>query len=120
VTPARCPAGTVLDRDQRVDPPEEHGIHMHEVHSQNSLGLGGEELSPGRSRSARGRIDTGIMQNLPHGGGGDAMAKSYQFALHPPVSPAGILDCHANHDFFDGHSGRGTSGLAACRVVPLV
>ena len=34
-----CPAGTVLDRDQRVDPPEEHGVHVHEIHGQDSLGL---------------------------------------------------------------------------------
>jgi hypothetical protein len=36
-----CPARTVFDRDQRVEPPEEHDIYMHEVHSQNSVGLGG-------------------------------------------------------------------------------
>jgi hypothetical protein len=28
-----CPAGTVLDRDQRVDPPEEHGVHVHVMRS---------------------------------------------------------------------------------------
>ena len=27
------------------------------------------------------------------------MAEPDQFALHPPVSPGGILNCHANHDF---------------------
>ena len=93
--------------------------HGHEVHGQDGLGLAGEELAPGRTRPARCGIDADVMQDLPHGRGGDAMAEPDQFALHPPVSPGGILNCHANHDFFDGHSGRGTSGLAACRVVPL-
>jgi hypothetical protein len=83
---------------------------VHEVHSQEGLGLGGEELALDRTRPARRGIDTGVMQNLPHGGGGDAMAEPDQFALHPPVSPDGILNCPANYDFFDDHSGRGTSG----------
>jgi hypothetical protein len=26
------------------------------------------------------------------------MAESDQFALHPPVTPGGILDCHAHHE----------------------
>jgi hypothetical protein len=52
-----CPAGTVLDRDQRVDPPEEHSIHTHEVHSQNSLGLGGEDCRQvGPDRRGAGSI----------------------------------------------------------------
>ncbi len=81
----------MLDRDQRVDPSEKHGIHVHEVHSNDSLGLGSEELPPTRTRPARCRIDAGFMEDLPHRGGGDAMAEPDQFALHPPVSPSGIL-----------------------------
>ena len=27
-----CAAGTVLNRDQGVDPSQHHGIHVHEVH----------------------------------------------------------------------------------------
>jgi hypothetical protein len=37
-----CPAKTVLDCDQRGDPPEEHGVPGHEVHGQDGLGVGGE------------------------------------------------------------------------------
>jgi len=87
----------MLDRDQRVDPGEKHGVHVHEVHGQDGLRLGGEELAPGRTRSARCRIDTGLMQDPPHGGGGDAMAEPDEFALHAPVSPGGVLGCHADH-----------------------
>jgi hypothetical protein len=42
-----CPAGAMLDRDQRVNPSEQHGIYVPEVYGQDSLGLGGEKLSPG-------------------------------------------------------------------------
>ncbi len=44
-----CPAGTMLDRDQRVDPSEHHGVDVHDVHGQDGLRLCGEELAPGRA-----------------------------------------------------------------------
>jgi hypothetical protein len=80
------PAGTVLDGDQGVDPGEKHGVHVQEVHGQHRLSLGGEELAPGRTRPARRGTDTGVMQNLSHRGGGDAMTEPNQLALYPPVS----------------------------------
>jgi transposase InsO family protein len=58
-------------------------------------------------------------EDLPHGGGGDAMAEPDQFALHAPVPPGGILGCHANHQLLDRCCSRWTSGAAACGVVPL-
>jgi hypothetical protein len=41
-----CPAGTVLDCDQRIDPSEQHGVHVHQVHRQDSFGLRSEERAP--------------------------------------------------------------------------
>jgi hypothetical protein len=32
-----CPAGIVLDRDQRIESSEQHGVHVHEVHRQDRL-----------------------------------------------------------------------------------
>jgi hypothetical protein len=58
-------------------------------------------------------------EDLPHRGGGDAMAQPDQFTLHAPVSPGGVLSCHANHQVFDRCCGWGTSGLAAGGVVPF-
>lgn len=119
VTPARCARReTVLDCDQCVDAPEEHGVHVQEVHRQDGLGLSGEELAPGRTRSSRRGVDVGIVQDLPHGGGRDAMAESDQFALHPPVSPAGILRCHPHHEILDRCGSGWTSRAPACGVVP--
>jgi hypothetical protein len=65
---------------------EKHGIDVHKVHSEDGLGLGGEKLPPTRTRPTRCWIDAGVMQDLPHRGGGDPMAKPDQFTLHPPVS----------------------------------
>jgi len=44
-----CPAGTVLDRDQGVDPSQHHSVDMDEVHGQDGLGLCGEKLAPGEA-----------------------------------------------------------------------
>jgi hypothetical protein len=106
VTPGQmCPAGTVLDRDQRVNPPETRGVHVHEIHGEDGLGLCGEELAPGRTRPARCGIDASVMHDLPHGRGGDAMAEPAQLALHPPMSPRGVLVGHPCHQFLDRRSG---------------
>jgi len=44
-----CSAGTVLDRDQDVDPSERDGVYVQEVHGEDGFGLCGEELAPGRT-----------------------------------------------------------------------
>lgn len=109
----------MLDRDQDVDPPERDGVHGHEVHGEDDLGLGGKELAPGWTRSTRGGINASVVQNLLHRGGSDAMAGPDQFALHAPMSSGGVLCCHAHHEVLDCRCGGWPSWLAACGVVPL-
>jgi hypothetical protein len=46
----------MLDRDQGVDPGEEHGIHVHEVHGEDGLGLGGEEALLRSPMAGSGRL----------------------------------------------------------------
>ena len=69
----------MLDGDQDVDPPEQDGVHGHEVHGKKGLGLGGKELTPGGTRSTRGGINASVVQDLPHRGGGNTMAEPDQF-----------------------------------------
>jgi hypothetical protein len=57
------PAGAVLDDDQGVEPPEQHGVHMDEAGRENAVGLGGQELLPGRARAARRGIDPGVYRS---------------------------------------------------------
>lgn len=114
-----CPAGTVLDRDQGVDSSEHHGSYVHEIHGQDSLRLGGEELAPGWACPARCGIDTSVVQDLPNGGGGDAMAEPDQFTLHPPMSPGGILGFHANHQSFDRCCGRRDARVGDAPSSPI-
>ena len=76
LTPVRCARREPwFDHDERVDPSEEHGVHVHDVHGEDGLGLRGEELAPGRTRPGRCGIDAGVMRDLPHGRGGDAMVE---------------------------------------------
>ena len=47
----------VLDHDQRVDAPQQHGVHVDEVDGDDAAGLRGQGPLPGRARAAgrRGR-----------------------------------------------------------------
>ncbi|HET9258471.1 MAG TPA: hypothetical protein VFO16_25205 [Pseudonocardiaceae bacterium] len=85
-----CPTGAVLDRDQDVDPPEHDGVYVREVHGQDGVGLGSEELAPGRTRPAWRGLNADVVQDLPDRGGRDAMAKSNQLAPHTPMPQLGF------------------------------
>jgi hypothetical protein len=40
--------GTVLDQNQRVDPPEQHRVYVGEVEREKAVRLCGQELARGR------------------------------------------------------------------------
>src|ERR1035441_9021176 len=60
------PAGAVLDDDQGIEAPQEHGIHVDEVGSEHAAGLRGQELLPRRAGAPGCGADPGVMQDLPH------------------------------------------------------
>ena len=45
-------AGTVLDDDQGIDAPQQHGARVHEVCREDAAGLRGQELPPARAGPA--------------------------------------------------------------------
>ena len=47
------PAGAMFDEHQDVQPLQQHGVHVEEVHSEDPGGLGVQELPPGGTRAAR-------------------------------------------------------------------
>jgi len=57
-------AGAVLNDDQGIEAPQQHGVHVDEIDRQNAVGLGGQELLPGRPRPAGRGIDPSGMQDL--------------------------------------------------------
>ena len=42
------PAGPVLDEYQDVQPVQQHGVHVQEIHGEDPGGLGVQELPPGQ------------------------------------------------------------------------
>jgi hypothetical protein len=84
-------AGAVLDDDQGVDAPQQHGVNVHEVGGHHAAGLRGQELLPGRPGAAGRRADPGVVQDLPDRGRRDQMAEPYQLALDAAVSPGGVF-----------------------------
>ena len=58
-------AGPVLDRDEDVEAAEEDGVDVGEVDREDGLGLGGQELSPGRPSSSGRGIESCFLQDLP-------------------------------------------------------
>ena len=70
---------------------------MEQVARHDALGLGGQELLPGRTRSARGRIQPFGLQDRPHRRGPDPVAEPGQLAVDAPVAPVGVLRGQAFH-----------------------
>jgi len=58
-------AATVLDHDEDVEAAEEDGVDVCEVDGEDCVGLGGQELSPGRAGPLRGGVETGVFQDCP-------------------------------------------------------
>jgi hypothetical protein len=87
-------AAAVFDHDQDVEAAQEHGVDVGEIDREDGVGLRGEELAPGRTGPAGRGIESGVLQDLPYGGGGDGVAEADQFAVDSSVAPARILAGH--------------------------
>jgi hypothetical protein len=111
--------GVVFEEHQCVETFAECGVDVEEVRRDDALGLGGEELPPGRPGTARGRVDARVMQDLPDRRAGDPVAEPGQFALDPPVTPPWVLLGEPQHERCDRSSCRWASGASARGVVPL-
>ncbi|HEY0816913.1 MAG TPA: hypothetical protein VGE11_26865, partial [Pseudonocardia sp.] len=62
-------------------PRTEDGVDVGEVDGEDGVGLGGEELSPGRPGPSWRGIESGVFYDLPDGGGVDGVAEADQLAL---------------------------------------
>jgi hypothetical protein len=100
------PAGGQLDDEQNVQAAQQHGLDVGEVAGQDALGLGGQELRPALPGSLWGRVDAGPAQDQPDRGGCDPVAEPDQLAVDPPVTPAGVVRGHPQHQLPDGRAGR--------------
>ena len=74
---------------------------------------GDQELFPGRSGAAGRWFDSGVVQDLPDGGGGDRVTGPDELTLDAPVPPAGVLGGDADHELADGGCGGRPSGTSS-------
>jgi hypothetical protein len=72
VTPSRCtPRVPTSTQNNTYSPPQQNRVDGEEVHRQHGIGLRVQKLPPGQCRPLRCRIDTGPLENRPHGAGPD-------------------------------------------------
>jgi hypothetical protein len=114
------PPGSMFDEYHHVEAFQQHGVHVEKVDSEDSGGLGAQELLPGRARSAGSRIDTRSAQDLPDGGWRDGHTKFRRFAMDPAVSPQRILLRRPNDKAGDAGTVGGRPGLRQLLVSYLL
>jgi hypothetical protein len=95
------PAGAVLDEYQDIQALQRDSVHREEVTCDDPVGLGGQELPPGRPGPARCRIDPGRIQNLPYRRGRDLVAKAGQHTLDTPMPPLRVVPRHPQDQLLD-------------------
>ena len=98
------PAGK-LDDEQEVQLVQQHRFDVGEVAGQDALCLGRQELPPVLPSSPRSRVDAGAAQDQPDRRRSDPMAEPDQLAMDPPVTPAGILGGHPQHQLLEARTG---------------
>jgi hypothetical protein len=83
--------GGVLDHGQDVSLRAGQQVRGEEIARQDRLGLGPQELRPGRVCSSRRAVDPGILQDFPHGRRRYLRSQAGELTVDPAVSPAGVL-----------------------------
>ncbi len=83
--------GRVLDHGQDIGLGAVEQVGREEVAGQDRLGLGAQELRPGRPGPPRRGVDAAGLQDLPHGRRRDLDSQAGQLAVDPAVSPFGVL-----------------------------
>jgi hypothetical protein len=83
--------GGVLDHGQDVSLGAVEQVGGEEVARQDRLGLGAQELRPGRVCLSRRGVDPGILQDFPHGRRRYPRSQAGQLTVDPAVTPAGVL-----------------------------
>jgi hypothetical protein len=110
-------AGGVFDEQQDVELAEPVGVDDEGVTGDDSAGLRGEELGPGRPGASRGGVDAVTFQDGPDGGGVEAVAESGEFEVDAPVAPRRVLGGEADDELFSVARDAGSAG-PSLRVDP--
>ena len=77
------------------------GERLEEVPGRQRVGFRAQEWGPGSGAAFGCRVDSGVLEDLPHGRGGDFDPEYQQLAVYAPVAPAQILPNQAKHQGAD-------------------
>jgi hypothetical protein len=81
----------VPDHSQDIGLGAVEQVNAEEVAGQDRLGLGAQELCPGRPGPPRRGVDAVGPENLPYGRRRDLDSQAGHLAVDPAVSPAGVF-----------------------------
>jgi hypothetical protein len=105
--------GGVLDHGQDVGLGAVEQVGGEQVARQDCLGLGAQELRPGRTCPSRRGAGSGFLQDFPHRRCRYLHSQASQLAVDPAVPPFGILAGQPKDQGPDVPAGRRAAGLAA-------
>ena len=110
--------GPVLDEEQHIQPAQEHGIDVEEIHGEDRLGLGFQECPPGLPGSSGCGIGARVLEDLPHRRRREPISQAGQLALDAPVPPARVIPCHLQDQRPHARSSPGAPRTAT-RIRPV-
>ena len=92
------PSGVDLDEEQDVEAVQGDGVDAEEVGRDCGVGLAVNELAPGWFGAVGCGFASCVSDDLPDGGGGDALSKLEEFAVDVPVAPGRVVGVEADHE----------------------
>ncbi len=87
----------VFNKEQHVQPAQQHRVDVEEVDRQDALSLGSEEPLPCRSRSARCRVQACTLEDRPYRRCRDRVPQPDEFTVDSPVAPPWVVPGHLQH-----------------------
>jgi hypothetical protein len=84
------------------------------------VGLAAQEGSPGEVVAVGRGLDAVGYEDLPDGGGRDVDSQGGEFAVVPPVTPAGVVACQAQDEGADAAGGGRPAGLSGATRAGVV
>lgn len=83
--------GVDLDEEQDVKAAQGDGVDAEEVRGDHGMGLALNELAPGWSGAVGCGLASVVAEDLPDGGGSDAVSEAAEFAVDASVSPGRVV-----------------------------
>src|SRR5664280_459699 len=113
------PPAPELDEHEDVERPEPSGLDAEEVAGDDAIGLGPEELGPGRARAPRGRTELRRPEQGPYRRRAHAQPKLPELAPDPDAAPPGVLPGQPENERTDFRVDGRPSRAPAPTVGPL-